>query len=125
MLLNAMLVRHVLNQSSSLDQLFQALSDPNRRGMVERLGRGPASVSELAIPLKISLPATMQHLEMLEACGLVRSEKKGRVRTCRIDPGALESAELWIKEQHRMWDSRIDQLQMHVEALKSRETQDE
>ncbi len=120
-----MLVRYVLNQPAVLDQLFQALSDPNRRGMVERLGRGPASVSELARPLKISLPAALQHLEMLEACGLVRSEKKGRVRTCSIDPGPLSNAELWIKQQYLMWDSRIDRLQSHVEELKSRENQND
>ena len=73
------------NQLPGLDQVFQALADPTRRGMVERLVRGPASVSELSRPLAMSLPAAMQHLQVLEACGLVRSEKAGRVRTCHID----------------------------------------
>ena len=72
-----------------LDLVFQALADPSRRTMVERLSRGPASVSDLAQPLDMSLPAVMQHLQVLEASGLVRSEKTGRVRTCRIDPKAL------------------------------------
>ncbi len=76
----------MLNQQAELDLVFQALADPGRRAMVERLSRGPASVSELARPLAMSMPAVMQHLRMLEASGLVRSEKSGRVRTCRIEP---------------------------------------
>ena len=78
----------MLNQSADLDRLFQALADPARRAMVERLARGPAPVSELARPLPMSLPSAMQHLSVLEAAGLVRSEKVGRVRTCAIAPGA-------------------------------------
>ena len=85
----AALVKHMLNESARLDLAFQALADPTRRGMLARLSRGPASVSELARPLTISLPAVLQHLQTLEASGLVRSEKKGRVRTCRIEPKAL------------------------------------
>jgi DNA-binding transcriptional ArsR family regulator len=98
------------NQSGSLDQVFQALADPTRRGMVERLARGPASVSELSRPLDMSLPAVMQHLQVLEACGLVRSEKTGRVRTCRIEPAALRAAEAWITEQRTAWEVRLDRL---------------
>jgi DNA-binding transcriptional ArsR family regulator len=98
------------NQLGSLDQVFQALADPTRRGMVERLIRGPASVSELSRPLAMSLPAVMQHLQVLEACGLVRSEKTGRVRTCHIEPAALRGAEAWIAEQRSAWETRLDRL---------------
>ena len=98
------------NQLSSLDQVFQALADPTRRGMVERLVRGPASVSELSRPLAMSLPAVMQHLQVLEACGLVRSEKAGRVRTCHIEPATLRAAEAWVAEQRTAWESRLDRL---------------
>ena len=78
--------------------------------MVERLSRGPASVSELAGPLDMSLSAVVQHLQVLEASGLVRSEKVGRVRTCRIEPAALRSAERWIGERQRSWEQRLDRL---------------
>ena len=81
--------------------MYQALADPTRRGMMERLGLGPASVSELARPLDMSLSAVVQHLRILEASGLVRSEKQGRVRTCRVDTGALSLAEQWIAERRR------------------------
>jgi DNA-binding transcriptional ArsR family regulator len=100
----------VLNQSLPLDQLYQALSDPTRRIIVERLSRGPASVSELAGPLPMSLPAVVQHLQVLETSGLVRSEKVGRVRTCRIEPAALRTAEQWITERRTSWERRLDQL---------------
>jgi DNA-binding transcriptional ArsR family regulator len=100
----------MLNQSAPLDLMFQALSDPSRRVMVERLSRGPASVSELARPLAMSLPAVVQHLQVLEASGLVRSEKIGRVRTCRIDPTALRTAEHWITERRIEWERRLDRL---------------
>lgn len=98
------------NQLGSLDQVFQALADPTRRNMVERLVRGPASVTELARPQAMSLPAAMQHLQVLEACGLVRSEKTGRVRTCHIEPDALRAAEGWISSQRTAWESRLDRL---------------
>ena len=84
---------------SPLDLTFQALADPSRRAMVDRLARGPASVSELARPLAMSLPSAMQHLQILEASGLVRSAKAGRVRTCTLDTAALSQAELWIAER--------------------------
>ena len=100
----------MLNQSPELNLTFQALADPTRRVMVEQLGRGPASVSELAKPLAISLPAVVQHLHVLEATGLVRSEKVGRVRTCRIEPVALQPAEQWIIERREMWERRLDRL---------------
>jgi DNA-binding transcriptional ArsR family regulator len=93
-----------------LDLVFQALSDPTRRVMVERLSRGPASVSDLAKPLTMTLPAVMQHLQVLEASGLVRSEKTGRVRTCRIEPKALEGAESWFARRRATWERRLDRL---------------
>jgi DNA-binding transcriptional ArsR family regulator len=98
------------NQSASLDHLFHALADPSRRSMVERLSRGPASVSELARPLAMSLPAVVQHLQVLEASGLIRSEKVGRVRTCHIEPRALRTAEGWIAERRTSWERRLDRL---------------
>lgn len=98
------------NQSASLDGLFNALSDPARRVIVERLSRGPASVSELAKPLPMSLPSVMQHLGVLEAAGLVRSEKVGRVRTCSIEPAALSLAEQWINARRTAWEHRLDRL---------------
>jgi DNA-binding transcriptional ArsR family regulator len=100
----------MLNYSTPLDLMFQALADPTRRVMVERLSRGPASVSELAQPLTMSLPAVLQHLQVLEASGLIRSEKVGRVRTCRIEPKALRTAEQWISERRTSWERRLDRL---------------
>lgn len=100
----------MLNRSTALDLMFQALSDPGRRVMVERLCRGPASVSELARPLAMSLPAVVQHLQVLEASGLVRSEKVGRVRTCHIEPKALRTAEHWIADRRTGWERRLDRL---------------
>ena len=90
--------------------MFQALSDPARRGMVVRLCSGPASVSELAQPLAMSMSAVVQHLGVLEASGLVKSEKVGRVRTCRIEPKALRTVEQWITERRTLWERRFDRL---------------
>jgi DNA-binding transcriptional ArsR family regulator len=104
------IVKYMLNQIGALDQVFQALADPTRRVMVERLARGPASVSELAQPLAMSLPAVLQHLQVLEASGLVRSKKHGRVRTCRIQPAALRTAETWIARRRAGWEHRLDRL---------------
>jgi DNA-binding transcriptional ArsR family regulator len=100
----------VLNQSAPLDRVFQALADPSRRLMVDRLSHGPASVSELARPLEMSLAAVVQHVQVLEASGLIRSEKVGRVRTCTIDPAALRTAEQWIAERRTSWEHRLDRL---------------
>src|SRR5215210_5137179 len=87
------------SRRESVDRVFHALADPNRRVIVERLSRGPASVSELARPLPMSLPAAVQHLQVLESSGLVRSEKVGRVRTCEIESAPLRTAEEWIAER--------------------------
>ncbi len=100
----------MLNQSEALDLMFQALADPTRRQMVERLSRGPTSVSELAKPLAMSLPAVIQHLQVLEASGLVRSEKIGRVRTCAIEPDALQTVEAWVNARRTLWVQRLDRL---------------
>src|SRR5271167_123411 len=99
-----------------VDLLFQALADPSRRAMVDRLTRGPASVSELARPLAISLPAVIQHLHVLEASGVVRSNKVGRVRTCEIEPLALSTAERWIGERRATWEARLDRLGQFLAA---------
>ena len=100
----------MLHNPVQLDLMFQALADPGRRGMVERLSHGSASVSELAEPLDMSLSAVMQHLRVLEASGLVRSEKVGRVRTCRIEPEVLSAAERWISQRRVSWERRFDRL---------------
>ena len=101
----------MLNQSGPvLDSVFRALADPGRRAMVERLVTGPASVSELAGPLDMSLPAVMQHLAVLEDSGLVASEKSGRVRTCRLEPAVLRTAEGWIAGRRTTWERRLDRL---------------
>ncbi|TIS48585.1 helix-turn-helix transcriptional regulator [Mesorhizobium sp.] len=100
----------MLHDPAQLDLMFQALADPARRQMVERLSRGPASVSQLAEPLTMSLSAVVQHLNVLEASGLVSTEKLGRVRTCRIEPKALSAAERWINERRLAWERRLDRL---------------
>ena len=109
----------MLNDSPILDRTFAALADPVRRGMLTRLASGPASVSELAAPLSISLPAVMQHLKALEASGLTASEKKGRVRTVRLEPAALTAAERWIHDRHAEWDARLDRFEAHLATLKN------
>lgn len=108
------LVKHMLQyqeRQGRLDLAFQALADVSRRAMVERLVRGPASVSELAAPFQMSLSAVMQHLRLLEASGLVRTEKAGRVRTCRIDTATLRTAEDWMSQQRVAWEQRFDRLE--------------
>jgi DNA-binding transcriptional ArsR family regulator len=100
----------MLNYSVQLDLMFQALADPARRVMVARLSQGPATVTELAKPLDMTLSAVVQHLQLLERSGLVRSEKIGRVRTCRIEPQALQMAEQWITERRMTWERRLDRL---------------
>jgi DNA-binding transcriptional ArsR family regulator len=101
----------------NLDLTFQALADRTRRGIVERLVRGPASVSELAQPYAMSLPAIHQHLAMLESSGLVRSEKVGRVRTCRLSRDALSLAERWFDQRLAEWDQRLDRLGEHLQRF--------
>jgi DNA-binding transcriptional ArsR family regulator len=115
----------MLNQSASqasgdLDRIFHALADPTRRAVVMRLAKGPVSVSELAKPLAMSLPAVVQHLQVLEQSGLVRSEKAGRVRTCRIEPQALKTVEQWVGEQRALWETRFDRLDAYLRDLQEK-----
>jgi DNA-binding transcriptional ArsR family regulator len=93
-----------------LDQSFHALADANRRAIVAHLTRGAASVSELAAPLGVSLPTVLQHLDVLQRSGLVHSEKVGRVRTCRLEPGPMRAVEHWIAEHRTVWERRLDLL---------------
>lgn len=101
----------MINYQTRLDPVFHALSDPMRRRIVDALAQGPASVSEIAAPLGISLPGVMQHLKVLEDAGIVKSEKVGRTRTCTLDTAPLSRAESWIAERRRFWESRLDQLE--------------
>jgi DNA-binding transcriptional ArsR family regulator len=110
-------------QANPLDKAYQALGDATRRTMVERLTRGPATVSELAAPLPMSLPAVMLHLKVLEESGLVKSEKQGRVRTCRVAPEMLSQAERWISQRREMWERSLDQLGIYLEETKPKEEQ--
>ena len=103
--------------AANLDLTFQALADPTRRAMVERLSRGHASVSELARPYEMSLPAIVQHLAMLEKSGLVRSEKVGRVRTFSMVPAALSLAEKWLNQRRAQWEQRLDRLGEHLKQF--------
>ena len=100
----------MLDYAPDLDRVFQALADPGRRLMVERLSLGPASVSELGKPLAMTLAAVLQHVQVLETCGLVRSSKLGRTRTCSINPSALRSAESWIADRRTMVERSLDRL---------------
>jgi DNA-binding transcriptional ArsR family regulator len=93
-----------------LDRAFQALADPTRRAIVAALSEGPASVSALAAPLEMSLPAVVQHLDVLRESGLVSSEKVGRVRTCRLEPAPMREVERWIARHRQAWEGRLDRL---------------
>ena len=105
-------------QSDSLNHVFQALADPTRRAVLERLGRGPATTSELAQPFAMALPSFSQHLKLLENCGLVHSRKQGRTRTYRLAPRPLRQAEDWMARQRRLWEQRLDQLDDYLNTLK-------
>ena len=105
------------NNHAALDTVFHALSDPTRRAVVQRLGHGPATVSELAGPFDMALPSFMKHLGVLEASGLIVSRKVGRVRTCTLEHEKLAAAESWFDEQRRLWASRYDNLDQLLETL--------
>ena len=109
----------MLNDSPVLDRTFAALADPARRGMLARLARGPASVSELAEPLRMCLPAVMQHLKAMESSGLIASEKRGRVRTVRLKPGTLTAAERWIRDRRSEWEAHLDRFEAYLSTLKN------
>lgn len=107
------------NQEIELDGVFRALADPTRRAVVQRLSRGPASVSDLAEPFEMALPSFLQHLRVLEDSGLVRSKKSGRIRTCEIAPEQLSKAERWIGQQREIWAGRLDRMEDVVRAMKA------
>jgi DNA-binding transcriptional ArsR family regulator len=107
----------MVNNVEQLDRVFQALADPTRRTIVDALSRGSVSVSELAKPLPMSLPAVLQHVQVLEASGLIRSEKVGRVRTCHLDVKMLNTAEVWLEARRAMWHRRLDRLGAYLDRL--------
>jgi len=105
-----------------LDRVFQGLADSTRRAVLERLSRGPAAVSELAAPFSMSLPSFLQHLDVLEDCGLVKSRKAGRVRTYQLTPRRLRVAEDWLEKQRAIWNGRLDQLDSYLIDLKEQKS---
>jgi DNA-binding transcriptional ArsR family regulator len=102
--------------SNDIGRVFRAIADPTRRAIVERLVRGPASVKALAEPLDMSLPAVMQHLEVLESAGVIATQKVGRVRSCRIEPQALREAERWLSQQRTDWERQLDELEEYLKG---------
>jgi len=104
---------------SRLDDTFRALADPTRRAVVEALGRGPASVTDLARPFSMALPSFLQHLRQLEQCGLVQTEKRGRVRTCSLRTEPLAAAGHWLEAQRSLWTRRLDQLDALLATLEA------
>ena len=108
-------------QSAVADDVFQALSDSTRRKVLERLSQGPATVSELAEPFDMKLPSFVQHLSVLEKSRLVKSSKKGRVRTFEIAPQRLKVAEDWLSQQRQLWESRLDRLDEYLKKLNEKE----
>jgi DNA-binding transcriptional ArsR family regulator len=113
-----MLVRHMANFEQRLDYVFAALANPTRRAIVGRLCLGEASVGELAEPFEIGLPTLLKHIRVLERGGLVLSRKSGRVRTCSLTPGTLESADDWLRAHIATWKSRLDRLEVHLSRKK-------
>jgi DNA-binding transcriptional ArsR family regulator len=117
------IVRHVPKYYDELDAVLRALADPTRRGVVERLAKSPAVVSELAAPLAMALPSLMQHLHVLENAGVITSEKHGRVRTVSLRPGALDVLHLWLGEQRTHAERQADQLGIHLTRTAAKETE--
>ena len=111
-------------KSPTLDRTLAALSDPTRRSMLERLSRGPASVSELARPLGISLPGTLKHIRILEGADLVTSEKRGRTRECRLGPAQLDDVSLWIRWYRGRWERRLDRREAVIERGRKEQRRD-
>jgi DNA-binding transcriptional ArsR family regulator len=108
------------NSNVQLDRVFHALSDPTRRAVLTRLSDGPLPVSELARPFHMALPSFTQHLGVLEECGLVRSHKRGRIRTYRLTPEPLKEAEHWIERRRVLWEMRLDQLDNYLKEVKEK-----
>jgi DNA-binding transcriptional ArsR family regulator len=111
------ILREMPQRSVQLDLVFRALADPTRRAVVERLGRGPVTTSELASPFTMTLPSFTEHLGVLERCGLVTSQKHGRIRTYRLASRPLEAASSWLDEQREHWERRLDQLEDHLHTM--------
>lgn len=107
------MVKHA-QASERLDAVFSALSDPTRRAIVVRLSEGEASVSELAAPFEVSLPAVFKHLRVLESAGLLDHHKEGRVRRCRLVPEAMREADDWLSRYRVFWTRRLDGLAAHL-----------
>jgi DNA-binding transcriptional ArsR family regulator len=101
----------MVQYSPSLDHTLAAVADPTRREILERLARGPASVSELAEPFQMSLPGVMKHVQILEGVGLVETHKNGRVRECRLGPARLDDVQRWVEDYRRQWERRLDRLE--------------
>lgn len=121
-----MILKSMLEQRTdgpTADEVFDALGDATRRRILERLSPGPISVSDLARPMTITLAAVLQHLQVLERCGLIRTEKVGRVRTCRVDPAGLAVAGSWLEQRRELWDRRLDRLGGVLDAPDEREQQ--
>jgi DNA-binding transcriptional ArsR family regulator len=112
------ILRYMPNYAVKLDQVFQALSDPTRRAVLQRLSGGAASTLELARPFEMALPSFTQHLSMLERFGLVKSKKSGRVRTYELAPNRLQTAENWILDRRKLWERRLDQLDDYLLTMK-------
>ena len=110
------------NQPAQLTRVFQALADPTRRAVLQRLSGGTAAVSELAKPFDMALPSFLQHLKVLEGSGLVRSRKSGRVRTYQISPQPLKAAEGWIVGRRALWERRLDQLDQYLDSLEAKKS---
>jgi DNA-binding transcriptional ArsR family regulator len=109
------------NQEDALDDIFKALADPTRRAVVSKLTEGSASVKELAEPFDMALPSFMQHLQVLEESGIVRTQKIGRVRQCEIVPHELSAAEEWIARLRAIWEARLERLDAYLEELQQKE----
>jgi DNA-binding transcriptional ArsR family regulator len=103
-----------MDKHQQLDGIFQALADPTRRAVIAQLGRGPASVGELAAPFAMALPSFMKHIHMLEASGLIHTNKTGRVRTCAVDRDKLAAVDGWLDQQRAIWEGRTDRLEQFV-----------
>lgn len=109
-------------KSQTLDRTFSALSDPTRREILERLARGPVSVSELARPIGISLPGVLKHIRILEEANLLTTQKNGRTRECRLGPEQMQDATHWIERYRQQWDHQLDQLEAIIERKKGDST---
>ncbi len=110
------------NYEADIDRTFRALADPTRRAVLAQLSLGPATVTDLARPFNMALPSFLQHVQLLEASGIVVSEKRGRVRMCRLNPAPIRQAEQWLAKQRQLWEARLNQLDAYLLTLKEQET---